>query len=1043
MYDEQFEEEDDGIMEEEWQIKYEDLEFGELVGKGSFGRVYKGEYFGTEVAIKQVLMMGMDPELTKKYVRREVNMLRVARHPNIVSFMGYCNRTDANELYIITEWIGGGNLTQLLRDPSISVPWRRRVLLARDVALSVLFLHQKGLIHRDLKSENLLLTENYNVKLCDFGFARKMRETAEAGAFMTLGGTEDYMAPECILGEEYDNTCDVFSFGVVLWELIRREKPPKRGPPTAFGFEHRKKLKELIPPDCPSALGALFLDCVEYYPEGRPSFKEILTRLKDLLQELPRDETNTVAPSLPQNKLRTNSPSNEETGNNKNEELGGLVSGSVLKQRWAQTAETQPVSPPSGETENEASAPQRGRNTHSTCSPAASSPAVVPRKEVFPEMLPPTPNTFSSSQQQHLPASNNNLLNTFDSLPPPDFLPPPDMPPPPIPVPSGEEEQQLETSLEADSADDYSPSLDGSSLRSNISGENPLPPEDTSAAPNRNSNPHVVGYHHQHRPLSQPPPLTQAAGASGGAARPVSQGFKSAANFAAARPASKPAPPTLKPNSLSHAASTSNTPTTNHNAMAPSAPALLPPSQSHQPVQPPLQQQQHQQHQLPQQQQPILYQPPPSTHPSPHHHHQPQLQQHQQQQQPQQYHLHPSLSASTSGAGGRSPIPVNMRPRPLSTDNLRQYAVTPPFSYQPQQPQQYQPQQQQAAVAAGLARAATASNLRFGVGGGDAGVSYNGTQPPFQGRATAVGAHVMTVGRRPTSPEQQMLAGIASMVSNNDTNRLRAPEHGRSASWGGRGMPMPGGGPPHSSLPSFMGPPSALPTSSPSEQASAMASATSSDPSGKVGEIKTLRKFSMSQRSMAGNGMSAAEVENMLLQQGQTKTLDASKLTPVMVRKNANEKAKRKSKQSPWADEHEEQDVLCETVSKKGSKGKYVHFRVRMQNHARLPGDNVAVMLDIANQHSKAITEVRLQLVKTNTFGKKKYQTVVIEPRPVCADSFPLLQDNKFCGQTNVNLPRDLLPCADTLAYTLVVECLIQGSSKTLKVELPLVVNNF
>lgn len=106
---------------------------------------------------------------------------------------------------------------------------------------------------------------------------------------MTLAGTEEYMAPEVILGMEYDEMVDVYSYGVVLLELISRKVPPVRGPAFAFDFSP-EQLQSTIPADCPKRLEDLVLRCIDYKPSRRPAFKDILDTCKELLEELSVDE---------------------------------------------------------------------------------------------------------------------------------------------------------------------------------------------------------------------------------------------------------------------------------------------------------------------------------------------------------------------------------------------------------------------------------------------------------------------------------------------------------------------------------------------------------------------------------------------------------------------------------------------------------------------------------------------------------------------------------------------------------------------------------
>eukprot|EP01103_Thecamoeba_quadrilineata_P003311 TRINITY_DN130_c0_g1_i2.p1 TRINITY_DN130_c0_g1~~TRINITY_DN130_c0_g1_i2.p1 ORF type:complete len:344 (+),score=94.01 TRINITY_DN130_c0_g1_i2:32-1063(+) len=258
-------------------IDYKDLENVTELGGGNFGQVFRGTYFGTEVAIKQLL--DVDDKDMHKYIERETATLKDMRHPNVVQFMGLSrNHTD---VYIITEYISGGDLRKILKDETKEMPWILRAKIATDVAYAMTFLHSKGLIHRDLKSNNLLVGDNMKVKVCDFGFSRRVSK----GELMTLCGTDEWMAPEVMCGEKYDEKADVFSFGIVLTELITRKKPPLRKPGNGFRFE-ADNFRQTAPADCPPELIDLACACSEQLSDNRPHFKDVLPKLKTLVARL-------------------------------------------------------------------------------------------------------------------------------------------------------------------------------------------------------------------------------------------------------------------------------------------------------------------------------------------------------------------------------------------------------------------------------------------------------------------------------------------------------------------------------------------------------------------------------------------------------------------------------------------------------------------------------------------------------------------------------------------------------------------------------------
>jgi len=273
---------DAGLAQEEvWDIDEEDLELEDEIGAGCFGSVYKGSYCGTPVAIKE--LYDASNAIIQKLVKREVATLKSMRHPNIVQFMGLCQ--NAQGIYIVTEFVPGGHLWARLKHPGVFLDWATRVQWAIDISQAMSYLHRKNFLHRDLKSKNLLVGDNNHIKICDFGFARTTQDQ-RSEMYMTKTGTGLWMAPEVTLGRPYSAKADVFSFGVILRELITRTKPPPRVPRDRFGFNPHE-FRKGVPEDCPPALLQLAVDCVSYEPEHRPDFKTILIKLKLLKSELP------------------------------------------------------------------------------------------------------------------------------------------------------------------------------------------------------------------------------------------------------------------------------------------------------------------------------------------------------------------------------------------------------------------------------------------------------------------------------------------------------------------------------------------------------------------------------------------------------------------------------------------------------------------------------------------------------------------------------------------------------------------------------------
>jgi len=269
-------------IHEQWKIDYSELEFDELISEGSAGEVYLGYYFGTPVAIKKLFAVGPDQ---RHLVEREYSMLKDVNHPNVIQFFGICNHESG--IYLITEYIENGDLFDLLVFDSEKIydKWKTKVKISLQIAQGVFYLHSRNVIHRDLKSQNVLIGENNKVKLCDLGLATIVENKKR----MTVCGTDEWMAPEIAIAESYDYRVDVFSFGIILTEIITCQPPAKRTIQNFLAFDEKNFLN-CIPPGCPEDLKQLVLDCTRFKPEQRPSFKEIVPRLRKLLNSLPEDE---------------------------------------------------------------------------------------------------------------------------------------------------------------------------------------------------------------------------------------------------------------------------------------------------------------------------------------------------------------------------------------------------------------------------------------------------------------------------------------------------------------------------------------------------------------------------------------------------------------------------------------------------------------------------------------------------------------------------------------------------------------------------------
>ncbi|KAH8497437.1 hypothetical protein H0E87_019920 [Populus deltoides] len=191
---------------------------------GSFGTVYHADWRGSDVAVKILEEQEFHAERLEEFLS-EVSIMKRLRHPNIVLFMGAV--TQPPNLSIVMEYLSRGSLHKLLHlpDAALILNERRRLNMANDVAKGMNYLHQfrPPIIHRDLKSLNLLVDSAYKVKICDFGLSRSKVKTYISST--NAAGTPEWMAPEVLRNEQSNEKSDVYSFGVVLWELMTLQHP--------------------------------------------------------------------------------------------------------------------------------------------------------------------------------------------------------------------------------------------------------------------------------------------------------------------------------------------------------------------------------------------------------------------------------------------------------------------------------------------------------------------------------------------------------------------------------------------------------------------------------------------------------------------------------------------------------------------------------------------------------------------------------------------------------------------------------------------------
>ncbi|OMO61924.1 hypothetical protein CCACVL1_23144 [Corchorus capsularis] len=271
---------------DEWTIDLRKLNMGTAFAQGAFGKLYRGTYNGEDVAIKILERPENSPEkaqVMEQQFQQEVMMLATLKHPNIVRFIGACRKPMV--WCIVTEYAKGGSVRQFLtRRQNRAVPLKLAVKQALDVARGMAYVHGLGFIHRDLKSDNLLIAADKSIKIADFGVARIEVQTE---GMTPETGTYRWMAPEMIQHRPYTQKVDVYSFGIVLWELITGLLPFQNMTAVQAAFAVvNKGVRPVIPNDCLPVLSEIMTRCWDTNPEVRPPFTEIVKMLENAETEI-------------------------------------------------------------------------------------------------------------------------------------------------------------------------------------------------------------------------------------------------------------------------------------------------------------------------------------------------------------------------------------------------------------------------------------------------------------------------------------------------------------------------------------------------------------------------------------------------------------------------------------------------------------------------------------------------------------------------------------------------------------------------------------
>lgn len=256
------------------------IQLTKLLGKGAFGEVYRGKWHGQTVAIKKI------PALNLKDIDKEIKALKQLDHDNIIRY--HEERAKNNFVYLVMEYAEQGSLDKWIeRNKNNPHDWQLNYKFIEQVVKGLKHLHGNQMLHRDLKSHNILITKDNIIKLADFGLVKFLENTI-SNSGKNLTGTPRWMAPEVLRSEKHSFASDVYSLGMVMWEIAAKNTVPFQQFTDNIAIIFQVgggNLQENIPTDTPSELKEVIEFCWRKEPNERISLNDIEQELDNIIQE--------------------------------------------------------------------------------------------------------------------------------------------------------------------------------------------------------------------------------------------------------------------------------------------------------------------------------------------------------------------------------------------------------------------------------------------------------------------------------------------------------------------------------------------------------------------------------------------------------------------------------------------------------------------------------------------------------------------------------------------------------------------------------------
>ncbi|KAF7456397.1 TKL protein kinase [Cryptosporidium felis] len=286
------------LIDDEY-LKSFEIPAGELslkcrIGEGGYGKVYKALWVSRGITVAVKAFRRRDKVALAREFYSELTIISRIRHPNVTLFLGVV----MSPLYcLVTELVPNGSLFDLLHGKNTILTSTQLLKISKEICCGMAYLHENGVLHCDLKSSNILLSKNFNVKIGDFGLSTLMDSPLETRKMLGCVGTHHWMAPEILRGEGFTKSADVYSFGIILWEMITKKIPHEdlnvNHIIASVGYGSKRPI---IPENIPSAIKIVIQKTWDKNVGKRPSFKQLTSVFEKLYQSSILDiEENLLA----------------------------------------------------------------------------------------------------------------------------------------------------------------------------------------------------------------------------------------------------------------------------------------------------------------------------------------------------------------------------------------------------------------------------------------------------------------------------------------------------------------------------------------------------------------------------------------------------------------------------------------------------------------------------------------------------------------------------------------------------------------------------